>query len=74
MGASLGVALGLSAIAGLFAFLMERKKRKAAEELATQAQASGYGQVNPMGYTSEKWAHEASSQPLHEIDDGRRKP
>lgn len=75
VGVGLGVVLALSAIAAiaaLFGFLVERRKRKAAEKIATQAQASGYDQRDLKGSSSGKMAQEAGSQTLHEIGHSHR--
>lgn len=74
VGVGLGVALALSAIAALFGFLIVRRKRKAAEKIPTQAQASGYDQRDQKGYSSAKMAQEADSQTLHEIGHSHRLP
>ncbi len=79
-GALIGVAVGLGVplvlltIGALFAFVAERRKRKAAEKIATQAQASGYDKRDLKGHSSGEKPQEAGSQTLHEIGHSHRSP
>ena len=72
VGVGLGVGLGLLAIAALFGFLIERRKRKSAEKDASRAQTSGFYQSDLKGYPNSEMPHEAGSQILHEIGHSRR--
>lgn len=74
VGVGLGVTLELSAIAALFGYFVERRKRKAAEKIASEAQASSYDPRNLQEYSNGKTVHEAGSQALHEIGQSHRPP
>lgn len=84
VGVGLGVTLALTAIAALLGFLVERKKRKAAENIATQARAgenivtqghaSGYDQRDPKKYSCGTMVQEAGSQTLYELGHSHRSP
>ena len=68
VGVGLGVALVLAAITALFGFLVEYEKRKAAEKIAIQAQASGYDPRNGKGSSIGIIAQEAGPQTSYEMD------
>lgn len=73
VGVGLGVALALLSITALFGFLVERRKRQAVEKIATQKQKPNYNLKRSCGdemiqeADSQSLAHQADSQPRHEI-------